>query len=236
MSGPDSTVDLLPIREHQRFLDTAIHHLRTPLRGIGTSAALLSEGWDERFDEQAKALLKEILDGVTRIDNLTKALANYSMALLPEGPASGPMPVENALHSALATMQGQIKETGATIRYSALPSLRGTHEQLSVLFRCLLSNALEHRGTAPPRIEITAARDGDRWRFAICDNGIGIPAEYQEKIFQPFQRLHGGRQGGAGLGLAICRKIVEAHGGKIWVEANTQVGSTFVFTLAADAS
>ena len=235
MSLPHSTGDS-PAREYQRFLDAAIHHLRAPLRGIGTSAALLSEAWDQRFDEEAKALLKQILDGVTRIDNLTKSLASYSMALLPEGSASGPVPVENALQSAMASLQEQIRETGATIRYTGLPRLRGIHEQLSVLFRCLLNNALEYRGSAPPRVEITAAREGEQWRFAIRDNGIGIPPACQNQIFQPFQRLQGRSSQGAGLGLAICQKIVEAHGGTIWVESSSPAGSTFVFTLVADGS
>ncbi len=236
MSPQHSIEDRVSVREYQRFLDTAIHHLRAPLRVIATSAALLSEGWDDRFDEQARALLKEVFEGVTRIDNLAKSLASYSMALMPESPSSGPIPVEIALQGALATLQVQIRETGATIQYNALPRLCGIHGQLSVLFRCLLSNALDYRATALPRIEITAARDGDRWRFAISDNGIGIPLKYQDQIFQPFQGLHGGVHQGIGLGLAICKKIVEAHGGTIWVESNTQAGSTFVFTLAADGT
>jgi chemotaxis family two-component system sensor kinase Cph1 len=223
------------VGEWQRFLDTAIHDLRAPLRGIGTSAELLTEVCGERLDEEARQLIRTILDGVAKIDALSKALAVYSRALQADGPPSGFIRVESALRSALTELEGQIRHSGATVDYGPLPRARGSHEQLSVVFRALLNNALLYHGTEPPSIHITALREGDQWRFAVRDNGVGIEPRYWDQIFQPFQRLHvSNRPEGVGLGLTICQQIVEAHGGTIWVESQLQVGSTFFFTLPAE--
>jgi light-regulated signal transduction histidine kinase (bacteriophytochrome) len=223
------------IAEWQRFLDTAVHDLRAPLRGIGTSAELLMEACGERLDDPAKQLIGTILDGVAKMDALSKALASYSQALKIAGPPSGPIRVANALRSALAELEGEIRRSGATVDYGPLPRVRGSHEQLSALFRALLNNALLYHGTEPPSVQITAQREGDQWRFAVRDNGVGIDPKYWAQIFLPFQRLHvSTARAGVGLGLTICQKIVEAHGGTIWVDSQLQVGSTFFFTLPAD--
>jgi chemotaxis family two-component system sensor kinase Cph1 len=223
--------------EWQQFLDTAIHDLRAPLRGIGTSAELLTEVCGEQLDEGAKRLLRTIVDGVAKIEALSKALSNYSRALHTGGPPPGAIRADSALRSALAELDGQIRHSGATVDYGPLPRVKGSHEQLTVLFRALLHNALLYHGTEPLHIHIAAAREGDHWRFAVRDNGIGIDPKYWDQIFQPFQRLHvSSYPAGTGLGLTICRKIVEAHGGRIWVESQRQVGSTFFFTLPAETN
>jgi chemotaxis family two-component system sensor kinase Cph1 len=223
--------------EWQRFLDTAIHDLRAPLRGIGTSAELLTEVCGEQLDEEAKRLLRTIVDGVAKIEALSKALSNYSRALHTGGPPPGAICADSALRSALAELDGQIRHSGASVDYGPLPRVKGSHEQLTVLFRALLHNALLYHGTEPLHIHITAQREGDHWRFAVRDNGIGIDPRHWDQIFQPFQRLHvSNRPAGTGLGLAICQKIVEAHGGRIWVESQRQVGSTFFFTLPAETA
>ena len=223
------------VAEWQRFLDTAVHDLRAPLRGIGTSAELLMEACGERLDEGAKQLIGAILDGVAKIDALSKGLASYSQALKIAVPPSGTIRVESALRSALAELEGEIRDSGAAIDCGPLPRVRGSHERLSVLFRGLLTNALWYHGAEPPSIHITAQRESDRWRFAVRDNGIGIEPKYWDQIFLPFQRLRvDAPRAGVGLGLTICQKIVEAHGGSIWVESHPPVGSTFFFTLPAD--
>lgn len=219
------------LRERQRFLDSIVHNLRASLRGIGTSSELLSREWEARFDEQSKTFLKAIRDGAATLDNLAKALADYSMALLPESSSSAVLPVEYAVKMAMAPLQPRILEMGAEVRCDTLPRLEANHEQLSVLFRCLVSNALDYRDSGrPPRIEISAQRAGEEWRFEVKDNGMGIAPEYLEKVFEPFERLRGSHRS-PGLGLAICRKIVEGHGGKIWVESQEGQSATFFFTL-----
>jgi two-component system sensor histidine kinase/response regulator len=222
--------ELASLRELQRFLDATIHDLRAPLRGIGTSAALLRERWIERSDEETKDRLKSILDGVARIENLAKSLAEYSMALLSDGFAAVELPIAHALQSALVSLESQIKESRASVHSGVLPEIVANHEQLIVLFRCLLSNALEYHGSAAPRIEIDATKSGDKWRFTCSDNGIGIAPQYQQQVFEPFQRLHGGSRG-VGLGLTICKKIVEAHGGEISLESQEGQGTKVIFTL-----
>jgi light-regulated signal transduction histidine kinase (bacteriophytochrome) len=238
MHGHDQTIEQAQrmTEEWQRFLDTAIHDLRAPLRGIGTSAELLTEACGERLDEDAKRLLRTILDGVAKIEALSKALSDYSRALHTGGPPCEAIRADSALRSALAEL-GQIRLSGASVNYGPLPRVKGSHEQLTVLFRALLHNALLYHGTEPLHIDITAEREGDHWRFAVRDNGIGIDSRYWDQIFQPFQRLNvSNRPAGTGLGLAICQKIVEAHGGRIWVESQRQVGSTFFFTLPAETA
>ncbi len=234
--SPEYTAEDLAtrLREQQHFLDSAIHSLRAGLRGIATAAALISRKWDDRFDEESRGLLRTILGGVTSLNDFTKDLADYSMALVPRGSSSEPLPVENAVQAALAGLQKQIAETGAKIHTGGLPQLDADGEQLTVLFRCLLRNALTYRGNAAaPRIEITAARAGNEWQFAVSDNGIGIPPRFRQQIFEPFERLQSEPRG-FGLGLAIARKIVTGLGGKLWVDSAEGEGSTFFFTVPAE--
>ena len=220
-----------PDREWQRFLDRAIHDLGAPLRGIGTSADLLSEMSRDALNDDAKLLLERVQDGVIEIDRLLKALAEYSMALHLDGRSIGPVAAEGVVRSALATLGTMVKETGASISYTPLPRISGNWEYLAALFRHLLTNAIQYRGATSPRVTVSAERDGDSWRFAVHDNGIGIDPQYWNSLFVPFQRLHGSHKPGAGLGLATCKRIVELHGGRIWVESTIGTGSTFFFTL-----
>jgi light-regulated signal transduction histidine kinase (bacteriophytochrome) len=233
MASPYSRNELSTVRELQRFLDAAIHDIRSPLRCISISASLLSKDWQGRLDERANEQLKSILSGASRIDNLAKSLSDYSMALLGDSSSCVVLPVELALRTAMSALEKQIAETKATIHSEALPQLGANHEQLNVLFRCLLSNSIEYRGDDPPRIDVNATQYGEDWRFALRDNGKGIASRYQRKVFEPFQRLQAGARG-VGLGLATCKKIVEAHGGGIWLESEEGRGTTVIFTLPAD--
>jgi light-regulated signal transduction histidine kinase (bacteriophytochrome) len=235
MSPQQTAEELTRQGEQQHFLDRAIHSLRAPLRGIGTSAALLLRKWNDRFDEESRELMHAILKGVTDLNDLTLELSDYSVALVPKSPLAKPLPVENALQTALARLQKEIVETGAKVHSGALPLLSADHEQLSILFHCLLSNALAYHGEAAPRIEITATRAGDEWRFSVSDNGIGIAPRFQQQVFEPFERLQSEPRG-FGLGLAISRKIVAALGGKLWMDSKEGEGTTFFFALPAQTS
>src|SRR5579863_4207563 len=155
--------------EWQRFLDTAVHDLRAPLRGIGTSAELLTEVCGEGLGDEARGLIRTILDGVAKIEALSKGLSNYSRALQTGSPPCGSIRIDSALRAALAGLEEQIQQNGATVHYGPLPRVRGSHEQLSTLFSALISNALSYRGVEPPRIRITAQRERDQWRFAVED-------------------------------------------------------------------
>jgi light-regulated signal transduction histidine kinase (bacteriophytochrome) len=235
MSPKNSLEALTKLQEFPIFLDGAIHGIRAGLRGIGTSAALLSREWNERFDEESRSWTRSILDGVTNLNNLTASLSDYSMALArPKIPSAAPLPVGNALQTAIQSVNAMIQDTGATVYAGQLPKLAADHEQLAVLFRCLLNNALEYRDiNAAPRIEITATAAGNEWRFAVSDNGIGIAPNFHRQIFEPFKRLHADT-GAFGLGLTIARMIVTSHGGRLWVDSREGEGSTFFFTLPMD--
>jgi light-regulated signal transduction histidine kinase (bacteriophytochrome) len=215
----------------QRFLDRAVHDLGAPLRGIGTSAGLLFETYADSLDQDARQLFEGLIVSVGKMDVLLKAIADYSTALQLDGASIRPIPVEGVIRTALNTIEPMMRDTGARVDYSTLPSVNGNWDQLSMLFGNLFQNALQYREAAAPRITVSAEREAAAWRFAVEDNGKGIEPQYVDRIFAPFERLQTGRESGAGLGLAICKRIVEAHGGRIWVESQPGRGSTFFFTL-----
>jgi len=219
------------IEAWRRFLERAVHDLSSPLRGIGTSAGLLSEMLGDSPSEEVRQVLGQLLHSVGRMDVLLRSIADYSMALQLNAAATGPVPLHGVVRTALGAIDTLVKETGARVEYSDLPVVNGNWDQLGMLFGNLFQNAIQYRGQAAPSISISADRDGTAWRLAVADNGPGIDARYLERIFAPFERLQTGKDKSAGLGLAICRKIVEAHGGRIWVESQLGRGSTFFFTL-----
>jgi light-regulated signal transduction histidine kinase (bacteriophytochrome) len=145
-----------------------------------------------------------------------------------------PQPVDlgQAARRALANLDATVVETRAMVQLGSLPTVRGEESLLTALFQNLIANALKFRGEAPPEVRITAERNGSEWLFACSDNGIGIDPEYAERVFVIFQRLHGKDEyAGTGIGLAMCRKIVEHHGGRIWLDPAAGPGTTFRFTL-----
>ena len=140
--------------------------------------------------------------------------------------------MQAVLHEVLANLDMAIRETNATITYDAMPTIRAEASQMAQVLQNLLANALKFRGDRPPVIHVGARREEEGWLFWVSDNGIGIDSQYAQRIFLIFQRLHTRRQfAGTGVGLAICRKIVDRHGGKIWVESQPGEGSTFYFTI-----
>jgi len=164
---------------------------------------------------------------------LIQDLLAYSRAGRREDELS-PADPRRAVDAALANLRGLIEETGAEVVIGPLPGVLGNDTQLVQLFQNLIENALKYRAEAPPRVELGAERDGEQWTFSVKDNGIGIEPQYAERIFRIFQRLHDRQQyGGSGIGLAIAKRIVERHRGRIWVESSAGCGATFKFTLPA---
>jgi PAS domain S-box-containing protein len=220
--------------ELERFAYVASHDLQEPLRMVASYTQLLARRYQGQLDERADRYIAFALDGAARM----KALINALLAFSRVGSGGAPpeaVPAEAALAGALANLQATVAAAGAGVTHDPLPVVRGDPSALLQLFQNLVGNALKFRGADPLRVHVGARRDGDWWTFSVRDNGIGIEAEYAERVFVLFQRLHPhAEHPGTGIGLAICRKIVERHGGRIWVEPADGGGSTFFFTLPVD--
>ncbi|MEG4806197.1 ATP-binding protein [Microcoleus sp. F8-D3] len=218
--------------ELEQFAYVASHDLQAPLATIASYAQLLEKRYKDQLDSQGSKFIGNIVQGCTRMQNLIDDLLEYSRV----GRSRKPFEVTDcnqAVEQALANLQGAIRETKAVVTYSELPAVMGDISQLVQLFQNLISNAIKYRHDAPPVVHITACKHEENWLISVSDNGIGIAPQHQKRIFQIFQRLHTQREySGTGIGLAICQKIVELHGGCIWVESEPDRGSTFYFTLA----
>jgi signal transduction histidine kinase len=222
-------------REISEFLLHACHDLRSSLRAIRAHAELLLKRSEARQPSDFEQALGFIVDGAQRIDLLADGLTNYSIALQLDKGSFRPTRLDVLLRTVLARADKEIRENGAEVTYDGLPRVSGSPDRLMQVFENLICNALRHRGSTPPRIHITAERQSAHaWVFRIQDNGPGVEAVYLEGIFKPFERLHGKKNAGPGLGLTICREIVERHGGAIWAEAQPGSGLTALFTLPAE--
>ena len=213
------------------FLLRACHDLRAPVRSIRTHAQLLSrDGPATDFKER----LAEIADSAQRIERLADGLVNYSLALEIAPASSQHVGVAVLLRTVLARLEKVLSSSEAKVSYGELPRVLADPDRLMQVFEQLLRNAVQSRRQSPLLIQITAEKQGGEWLLAVHDNGIGVEAAYLESIFRPFDRLSGATSEGPGLGLAICRAIVERHGGRIWAESKPGAGSTFFFTLPAE--
>jgi PAS domain S-box-containing protein len=212
------------------FVYAVGHDLGAPLRTIVCFSELLRKRLPD--SPEAAGLVAPITAAVRQMQTFLKDLLAYSQA----NPPSGPMPLISlveSLESATVNLRGAIQESGAVITHDALPSVRADRTQMNRLFQNLLGNAIRYRGDAVPEIRVSARRVGPDWVISVADNGIGIAAEYHERIFQAFKRLHGPDRPGTGLGLALCKRIVENHGGRLWVESEPGRGADFRFSLPA---
>jgi two-component system, chemotaxis family, sensor kinase Cph1 len=223
--------------ELQQYAYVASHDLQEPLRAIVGCGQLLRQEYAEATsDATARQLLDHMIDGGQRLQQLVLALLAYSRVASCSW-RRVPSSAQSALQQAIERLDASIQASAATIEAHDLPTVSCDPQQLILLFQNLLENAIKYRAVAPPVIRISAELDGDHWRFSVADNGIGIERQYSERVFVLFQRLHArGKYPGSGVGLTICRKIVEQHGGKIWVESEKTRGTTFHFTLPTPES
>lgn len=219
--------------ELREFAYVASHDLQEPLRMISSYTELVADRYRERLDPDATEFLTFARDGARRMQQLLDALLAYSR-LDRERPPPTPVSLDGCLEDALGNLRLAISESGATVEHGELPVVEGDRFQFVELFQNLVANAIKFRTSAPPRIEITSAPGRTDATISVRDNGIGIPPQFHERIFAIFQRLHRRETyPGNGVGLAICKKIVERHGGEIWVESSGRSGegSTFRFRL-----
>jgi signal transduction histidine kinase len=221
--------------ELEQFAYVASHDLQEPLRKVASFCQLLQRRYSGRLDERADQYIEYAVDGAKRMQVLINDLLAFSRV---GRSAEHRVPVDTgeALGQARANLTEARKEAQAVIDAGDLPVVLAEPALITAVFQNLLSNALKFRGEQPPHVRVTAERDGDFWAFSVTDNGIGIPQEYADRIFVIFQRLHDrAAYSGTGIGLAMCRKIIEYFGGRIWLDTAYTGGSRFCFTLPAPA-
>jgi PAS domain S-box-containing protein len=218
--------------ELQQFAYVSSHDLQEPLRMVTSYTQLLAGRYKGRLDSDADEFIAFAVDGCNRMQGLIKDLLAYSRAGT-NGKVLHEISAENALKEALANLRATIDQSGAVVTRDALPAIRTDETQLTQVFQNLVGNAIKYRGAEVPHVHVSATKNGgNEWTFSVRDNGLGIDPQYYERIFILFQRLHGRDEfEGTGIGLAICKKILERLGGRIWVESQPEKGSTFYFAL-----
>ncbi|HYP15094.1 MAG TPA: PAS domain S-box protein [Bryobacteraceae bacterium] len=218
--------------ELEQYAYAASHDLQEPLRMVSLYAQLLRRRCGQQLDPQASDYLTTIESGASRLNSLVRDLLIYSRLVSGSDRHARPVDMNDVLRTTLANMQALIADTGAQILADPLPVVSGHADALVRVLDNLLSNAIKYRKPGQtPRVRIAAASDGPISTISVADNGIGIPPEYQDRIWRVFRRLHGASVPGTGIGLAICKKTVEQHGGRIWVDSDGHSGSTFQFTV-----
>lgn len=224
-------------QELERFAYVVSHDLQQPLQSIYGFAQLLEATWGDKANEPTGQYISHIIRASQRMSRLIKDLLTYSQVSQLE-PLGRPVDCNQVLTQVISDLQPTINRSQATVTTDTLPTVKADETCLVQLFQNLLSNALKyHLPDQAPQVAITAQAQGALWRFAVRDSGIGIPAEDWDQIFQIFRRLHSAADyPGTGIGLAICKKIVENHGGRIWIDSNLAAGTTFYFTLPALAA
>lgn len=219
--------------ELEQFAYVASHDLQEPLRMMGSFAQLLAKRYQDKLHADADEFIGYIVEGADRMQRLINDLLNYSRVAR-RGKDFAPTDCSAVVGTACANLRAAIEESGATVIAAPLPVVMGDETQLVQLFQNLLGNAIKFRRDQPVLVHIGAERREHDWLFWVRDNGIGIEPQYVERIFLIFRRLHGRDQyPGTGIGLAVVKKIVERHSGRIWVESAPGKGSTFYFTLPA---
>lgn len=220
-------------KELEQFAYIASHDLKEPLRMVTSYAQLLSKRYRGKLDADADEFISYMMNGTNHMRQLIDDLLAYARVGT-RGKEFEPVNCDTIVDVAISNLQMAIKETGALVTHDALPTVVGDDVQLSLLFQNLIGNAIKFHGPEPPHVHLSAARNAGEWLFSVRDNGIGIDPQHKEVIFVIFQRLHGKAEyPGTGMGLAICKKIVERHGGRIWVESEPGKGSAFYFSIPA---
>ena len=217
--------------ELQQFLYIASHDLQTPLRSITGFVQLLQSNYARALDEQADDWIRRIVQSAEQMHTLLRDVLAYSCVDSQALPFR-PTPFRDVFNDAVALLGASIRDTGGQITCDELPTVIGDRPQLVQLMQDLIGNALKFHGQEPPRVHVTAESSGNAWVFSVRDNGIGIAPEHHERIFGIFRRLHNQQEyPGTGIGLAVCRRVVHRHGGRIWVESADAHGSAFHFTI-----
>jgi PAS domain S-box-containing protein len=223
-------------RELEQFAYIASHDLQEPLRMVGSYTQLLEQRYGSVLDEDGREFLRYAREGANRMRALIDALLSYSR-IDTRAQTFRPVTMDQVLDLTLTNLRASIAAANATVVRGPLPSVEGDPVQLGQVLQNLIGNAIKFRGPNPPHIWVSAERKGPVWQFAVRDDGIGIAPEYQDRIFIIFQRLHSREEyPGTGIGLAVCKKVVERHGGRLWVESTGTPGqgSTFYFTVPVE--
>jgi PAS domain S-box-containing protein len=222
--------------ELQQFAYVASHDLQEPLRMITSYLELLERRYRGQLDPSADKFIAYAVDGAVRMQTLIQDLLSYSRVGT-RGQRFTKLDCATIVNTAIKNLQVSIAQSNAVITQDKMPEVYGDSTQLVQLFQNLLSNAIKFRRDIPPHIQIRVEKTRDEWLFSVCDNGIGIESQYADRIFLIFQRLHSRTEyPGTGIGLAICKKIVERHGGNLWLESKVGQGSCFYFTLSTQDS
>jgi PAS domain S-box-containing protein len=219
--------------ELQSFAYALTHDLQEPLRMVVNFTELLGQEYSGKMGPEADQFISYSVAGALRIEALLKALLAYWEVTGREHDSYDSVDCGAVLAKTLLHLQGAIAESGAMVTSGPLPTVMAEEVLMTQLFQNLISNSIKYRGEEAPRIYISAERDSESWLFAVRDNGIGIDAQFTDRVFGMFKRLHGKEIPGTGIGLALCKKIVERKGGRIWVESEPGRGSTFKFTIPA---
>ncbi len=218
-------------KELEQFAYVASHDLQEPLRMVASYTQLLSKRYKGKLDSDADDFINYAVDGANRMQMLINDLLHYSRVGT-RGKDFVMTEFNAVLEKTLIDLKKAVEENSAKVVIDPLPSLMADGGQIGQLFQNLISNAIKFRGNEPPQIQVSSEKNKDKWIFSVRDNGIGVDPEYSSRIFEIFQRLHSKEDyPGSGIGLAICKKIVERHGGNIWVESEPAKGTTFYFTI-----
>ena len=218
-------------RELEQFAYVASHDLQEPLRMVGSYVQLLAKRYEGQLDADADEFIGYAVEGATRMQRLINDLLAFSRLGRQDEPLA-PVDCGQLLATVQKNLERPIRESGAVLEIAPLPQVLGVASRLTQVFQNLVANAIKFHGQKPPRIEIAATPKGDEYIFSVRDHGIGIEPQYFDKIFIIFQRLHGKKDyPGTGIGLAVTKKIIEHHGGRIWIESSPGAGTTFFFTL-----
>jgi PAS domain S-box-containing protein len=217
--------------ELEQFAFVASHDLQEPLRKVGSYMELVAERYRDQLDQDACEFIDYAVDGARRMKIMIDDLLKYSRVGT-RGKTFAPVDMTKVMRDVLNDLELTIKENDAAVSYDSLPVVTADDSQLQQLLRNLIGNALKYRGSDPPKVHVFAERQEQAWRFCVADNGIGIERRFLDRVFQIFQRLHArGQYEGTGIGLAVCKKIIERHGGTIGVDSAPGQGSTFYFTI-----
>ncbi len=219
--------------ELQNFAYALTHDLQEPVRMVVNFTQLLAREHEGKLGEQSDKFIGYSVEGALRIEALLKALLTYWETTEQGQDSFGPVDCNGVLAKTLGNLQAAIAQSGAIVTSEPLPTVVGEQVMLMQVFRNLVANSIKYRSQATPKIHIAARRDAEEWLFSVEDNGIGIAPQDAERVFGMFKRLHGPDIPGAGIGLALCKKVVERHGGRIWVESEAGQGATFKFTIPA---